>query len=189
MGYFPFFTDVKKCHGVIVGGGRIASEKIERLLHFDANLTVVAPSICDAIKKHEDQLDLIERAYESSDLDGADYVVAATNISSLNESVYTDAKNRHLLINVVDEPERCDFIFPAVLKRGKLVVGVSTSGAGPQAAVRLRKKIEETVPDNIEEILDILANERIKAKEEIKDESQRRKYLIDLADSLLGYKK
>lgn len=188
MAYFPFCVDVVKLHGVIIGGGKVALEKVERLLSFDARLTLVALKVCDEIKALGDEITIIEKTYESSDLLTADYVIAATDDEELNKKIYDDARQKKLLTNVVDVPDLCDFIFPSVLKRGKLVVGVTSSGAGPQVAIRLRKEIEKIVPDDIEEILDILAKERIRAKEEIKDSVERRKYLIDLSNRLLNEK-
>jgi len=185
MAYFPFFVDVTNLQGLIVGGGNIALEKVERLLAFDAKLTLIAEDICEEIKGYANKIQLVEEKYYSDILKNADYVVAATDNTELNELIYKDAKKLNLLVNVVDVPDLCDFIFPSVMKRGKLVVGVSTSGAGPQVAIRLRKEIEETIPSDIEETLDILAKARIEAKETIKDPAKRRKYLIDLANSLL----
>lgn len=187
MSYFPFFVDVEKLHGVIVGGGNVALEKVERLIPFNAKLTLVAPEIDEAIRQFGDRIELIEREYRSTDLDNADYVIAATDIHGLNEQVRGDAKKRGLLINVVDVTDSCDFIFPSVIKRGKLVVGVSSSGAGPRVAIRLRKEIEKMLPDDIEDILDFLAQERIRAKEEIEDPVERKKYLIELADRVLDH--
>ncbi len=189
MGYFPFFVNVEELWGVIIGGGYIATEKVERLIPFQAKLTVIAPKISEDIQKYGDKIHMIWREYESSDLDHADYVIAATDINELNEQIYADAKQRRLLVNVADDPPKCDYIFPSVVQRGKLVVGVSSSGAGPQVAIRLRKEIEKIIPDNIEEVLDILAEERIKAKMEIPDASERRKYLIELADTYFNYEK
>jgi len=188
MAYFPFCTDVSALHGVIIGGGRVALEKVERLVSFDAVLTVIAPDICDGIRQYGQNITICEKEYDTDDLEQADYVIAATDNIELNRRIYKDARDRKLLVNVVDVPELCDFIFPSVFKKGKLVVGVTTSGAGPQVAIRLRKDFEKTVPENIEEILDFLAEERIRAKEEIKDPVARRKYLIEIADSLLNKK-
>lgn len=186
MSYFPFFVDVEKLHGVIIGGGHVALEKVERLVTFTNNLTLIAPDIRSEIRRYEG-IELIEEEYKSGHLDTADYVIAATDIRTLNEQVYKDAKARGLLINVVDVPDKCDFIFPSVVKRGKLVVGVSSSGAGPQVAIRLRKEIEKIIPDDIESILDFLAEERVRAKEEIPNPAERKKYLIELADKLLNH--
>ena len=189
MGYFPFYTDVAKLHGVIIGGGSVALEKVVKLLAFDANLTLVAKEVCDEIMEYKEKIEIIVSEYSDGFLDNADYVICATDNRVVNEQVWQDVKSRKLLINVVDVPEKCDFIFPSVLKRGRLVVGVSTSGAGPRVAIKLKDEIAKTVPENIEEILDYLAEERIKAKERIPDPKERRKYLIELADRLLDYEK
>lgn len=186
MGYFPFFTNVENLNGVIIGGGAVALEKVERLLVFNAKLTVIAPTVYDEIKALGNQLKIEERKYKKEDFDAADYIIAATNIREVNEEVYAIAKEKKILINVVDVPDKCDFIFPSVLQRGKLVVGVSTSGAGPQVAIRLRDEIEKLVPSDIEEKLDFLARERILAKEKISDPKERRRYLIDLANKVLN---
>jgi siroheme synthase-like protein len=121
-----------------------------------------------------------------ADLADADYVIAATGIPEIDRAVYEDAKRRNILVNMVDVPEYCDFIFPSVVKRGKLVAGVSSSGASPLAAVRLRKEIEKIIPEGIEEKLDYLFEARRKAKEEIKDPKERRQYLIELSNRVLN---
>lgn len=185
MGYFPFFVNLTKLHGVVIGGGRIALEKVSRLIEYDCRLTVVATKICDEIKAYSKDIELVEESYIEEFLDAADYIIAATDIKELNEQIYHDAKKRGKLINVVDVPDKCDFIFPSVLHKDKLVIGISTSGAGPQVAIRLKDRISEIIPDNIEEILDYLAKERIRAKEEIADPKERREYLIEVANKLL----
>lgn len=186
MSHFPFYVNVASLHGVIIGGGKMALEKVERLVSFQAKITLIAPRVCDEIKAYADRLTFLERTYRKEDLVNAEYVIAATNLRGLNEQIRRDAKERGLLINVVDMPEMCDFIFPSVVQRGRLVVGVSTSGAGPQVAIRLRKEIEQIIPDEIEETLDYLAKERIRAKEEMSDPVVRRNYLIELANTLLN---
>lgn len=189
MGYFPFYTNVENLHGVIIGGGKVALEKVERLMSFDAKLTLVAKEVCPEIMEYQERVEIIQDSYKSAYLDQANYVIAATDNQELNETIYADAKARKLLINVVDVPELCDFIFPSVVQRGKLVVGVSTSGAGPQVAIRLRNEIEKIIPDDMEAILDYLAEERITAKEKISDPLERRRYLIKLANEMLDYNK
>lgn len=215
MGYFPFFMDMERLQGLIIGGGNIAAEKLEKLLPAGASLKVVAPEIKQEIlvvagvaeikgtaeQQNADRepegsectepekpgrVEVIRREYRTEDLDEVDYVIAATGIREINDKVCREAKQRRIPVNVVDDPENCDFIFPSVVRRGRMVVGVSTGGAGPRVAVRLRKQIEEMLPGDIEEILDILARERIRAKKEIPDPVQRKKYLMDLADRLLS---
>lgn len=186
MNYFPFFVNVEELHGVIVGGGKVAAEKVERLSIADARLMVIAPEIDEEIRGYQDVVTLKFKPYEEADLADADYVIAATGIPEIDRVVYEDAKRRNILVNMVDVPEYCDFIFPSVVKRGKLVAGVSSSGASPLAAVRLRKEIEKIIPEGIEEKLDYLFEARRKAKEEIKDPKERRQYLIELSNRVLN---
>lgn len=186
MNYFPFFVNVEELHGVIVGGGKVAAEKVERLSIADARLMVIAPEIDEEIRGYQDVVTLKFKPYEEADLADADYVIAATGIPEIDRAVYEDAKRRNILVNMVDVPEYCDFIFPSVVKRGKLVAGVSSSGASPLAAVRLRKEIEKIIPEGIEEKLDYLFEARRKAKEEIKDPKERRQYLIELSNRVLN---
>jgi siroheme synthase-like protein len=186
MSYFPFFLDLPRLQGLIIGAGYVAEEKISRLLPSGANLTVIAREISQQVRDYEG-ITILEKEYEKGDLQGFDYIIAATNDSDLNQRIYDDARQMHLLVNVVDIPELCDFIFPSVLKKGKLVIGISTSGAAPQVAIRLRKELENQIPDDIEEKLDYLYQERIRVKKEIADPSERRKYLKGLADRLLDY--
>lgn len=186
MNYFPFFVNVEELHGVIVGGGKVAAEKVERLSIADARLMVIAPEMDEEIRGYQDVVTLKFKPYEEADLADADYVIAATGIPEIDRVVYEDAKRRNILVNMVDVPEYCDFIFPSVVKRGKLVAGVSSSGASPLAAVRLRKEIEKIIPEGIEEKLDYLFEARRKAKEEIKDPNERRQYLIELSNRVLN---
>ncbi len=186
MNYFPFFVNVEELHGVIVGGGKVAAEKVERLSIADARLMVIAPEMDEEIRGYQDVVTLKFKPYEEADLADADYVIAATGIPEIDRAVYEDAKRRNILVNMVDVPEYCDFIFPSVVKRGKLVAGVSSSGASPLAAVRLRKEIEKIIPEGIEEKLDYLFEARRKAKEEIKDPKERRQYLIELSNRVLN---
>jgi siroheme synthase-like protein len=186
MNYFPFFVNVEELHGVIVGGGKVAAEKVERLSIADARLVVIAPEMDEEIRGYQDVVTLKFKPYEEADLADADYVIAATGIPEIDRAVYEDAKRRNILVNMVDVPEYCDFIFPSVVKRGKLVAGVSSSGASPLAAVRLRKEIEKIIPEGIEEKLDYLFEARRKAKEEIKDPKERRQYLIELSNRVLN---
>ena len=111
MSCFPFLVNVDRLKGIIIGGGKVATEKVHRLIEFEPDLTVIAPSVSDEILKYQNQITVKERQYVASDLDGADYVIAATGDRNINEKIYRDAKSRHILINVVDMPELCDFIF------------------------------------------------------------------------------
>lgn len=181
MAYFPFFFEVNRLKGVVIGGGRIALEKIEKLDAYEAELTVIAPEILPKICEYKCVKNIVRREFEEGDLEEADYVIAATDIIELNERVRQLCRSRHLPVNVVDNQALCDFIFPSVYKRGPLVVGVSSSGASPQVAIELRKQFEENTPDNIEEILDYLASIRPYVKEKVTNPKIRHHLFGDIA--------
>lgn len=181
MAYFPFFFEVNRLKGIVIGGGRIALEKIEKLNGYDADITVIAPEVLPEIGAYGCVKEIIKKEFEPTDIKDADYVIAATNISELNEKVRLVCREKHLPVNVVDNQPLCDFIFPSVYKKGPLVVGVSSSGASPQVAVELRKRFEESTPDNIEEILDYLASIRPYVKENVTDPKIRHHLFADIA--------
>ncbi len=177
MAYFPFFYDLKDKEGVVIGGGRIALEKVEKLTSFEARLTVIAPEILPQIRENKN-VRCLEREYVPGDIIGADYCIAATDDERINSAIHDICRENKVLINVVDDREKCDFIFPSVIKRGDLVVGVSSSGTSPYAAVLVRKRIEEIIPENIEDILKELNELRARAVIEIPDDKKRKEYLI-----------
>ncbi|NBJ91751.1 precorrin-2 dehydrogenase/sirohydrochlorin ferrochelatase family protein [Parablautia muri] len=176
MGYFPFFMDIKGKKGLIVGGGEIAAHKVEKLLPFEASLTVIAPTILRELVENP-VLSCIERAFQDEDVEGKMFVIAATDDQCLNAHVAELCRAKNIFINVVDDKKECDFLFPAMVKKGKLTVGVSTEGASPQAAAMLRRQIEQEMPDKIEEILEYLSQLREIARNEIPDAGERARFL------------
>lgn len=155
MAYFPFFIDIEGKRGLIVGGGRIAEHKVAKLLPFGVKLDIVAPKIRDSISG-DDRVTCYEREFRDSDVEGKLFVVAATDDGSLNDRVSRLCRERGILVNVVDDKEKCGFLFPAIVKEGGLTVGVSTGGASPQMAVDIRNILEENLPVHLAEILDYL---------------------------------
>jgi siroheme synthase-like protein len=130
---------------VVVGGGQIGLEKVEELLACDARVTLVAP------QAHAELIQLAlegsirweQRRYEHADLDGCLIAIAATNDSEVNIGVFEDAEARAMLVNVVDVPPLCSFIAPAVVRSGPLAIAISTAGASPALAKRMKREIEE----------------------------------------------
>jgi precorrin-2 dehydrogenase/sirohydrochlorin ferrochelatase len=128
---------------LVVGGGPIALEKAEGLLDCGARVTVVAPDISLAVRALH--LNLIEREYENGDLDGQFLVIAATDDTDVNRRVSADAEARSMLCNVADVPDLCNFILPAVYRQDPIAIAVSTGGASPALAQRIREEIAEVV--------------------------------------------
>ncbi|MBR1861494.1 MAG: bifunctional precorrin-2 dehydrogenase/sirohydrochlorin ferrochelatase [Lachnospiraceae bacterium] len=185
MAYFPFYFELEGKLGVIVGGGKVALEKIEKLSGFGAVLRVIAPDVLpeiEAIKKTDKNLIIVNKEFAPEDISGADYLIAATGNEKLNAEIFSLCRERHIPVNVVDDRDKCDFIFPSVIKRGNLVASVTSSGDSPQVAVRLRRKFEELIPDNIEEILDYLGQLRVRVKDEVTDGYERHSILKKAAD-------
>lgn len=167
MGYFPFFVEIAGKSGVVVGGGKVAARKVEKLLLFGPKLTVVAPKIEACIRIQNDQPDgdtpplrFVERAFETADLEGADFVVAATDDEALNSRIADYCKSNRIPVNVVDDREKCSFFFPALVRRGSLTVGISTDGKSPGAASWVRRRIAGTLPSGIGDVIDLMGQIR-----------------------------
>jgi len=183
--YYPIMLDVTDRRCVVVGGGRVALQKASALLEAGASVRVVAPRIDDALRGLCG-VELCEAAYGPASLDGAALVVAATDSPEVNARVFADCRARGVLCNVVDRPECCDFILPSVLRRGLLTVAVSTGGASPSLAGRLRRRLEEQFDAAYGPLLEALAAARVLVQRRVDDEAVRRRIAADLAsDELL----
>jgi precorrin-2 dehydrogenase/sirohydrochlorin ferrochelatase len=152
---FPMFVKLAGRRCVVVGGGTVAESKIESLLAAGGDVTVVSRAL--TARLHELQLEgrfaAILRRFEPCDLDGVFLVIAATSDEHVNELVYREAERRGILCNAVDQPPRCNFYFPAVVRRGPLQIAISTNGLSPSLAQRLRKEFEMNFGPEYEEWL------------------------------------
>ena len=158
MTYFPFYCDIEQKKWLLVGGGRVAAGKFSRLIAFTEEITVIAPDISSEIRENAPSGVLfLERDFEEADLCNADIVVAATGDKQLNAWIASACRSRGIMVNAVDDPDNCDFIFPAIIKRGRLTVSVSTDGASPVYAAALKKEISDLVPEDIDLILEKMA--------------------------------
>src|SRR5579862_4011620 len=140
MDYLPIFLSLEGRRAVVVGGGHVAARKVEVLLKAGASVTVVAPNLQPqlAARAAAGELGHVAAAFVPAHLDGTTLVVAATNDSEVNAAVSRAAQQRHIPVNVVDQPALCSFIFPAIVDRSPLVVAVSSGGAAPVLARRVR---------------------------------------------------
>jgi precorrin-2 dehydrogenase / sirohydrochlorin ferrochelatase len=144
----PFYIACLKLTGrrcLVVGGGAIGLEKVEGLLACDGAVTVIAPALEPALARYarEGSIQWQQRPYGGpADLDGVFMVIAATDDSDVNIAVYDDAERRAMLVNVVDVPPLCNFILPAIVRSGPLAIAISTAGASPALAKRIKREIE-----------------------------------------------
>lgn len=159
MGYFPFFVDLSGQNGLIVGGGPVAARKVEKLLPYGPRLTVVAPRFTPELSDCP-ALCLRQRDFCPEDLTGQFFVVAATDSPVQNHQISALCQQRGIPVNVVDDKEACTFLFPALVKRGDLSIGISTSGSSPTAAIWLKQQIEGLLPQSLDEILAWLEAQR-----------------------------
>ena len=158
MKYYPVNLDMTNKRCVIVGGGEIAERKVERLLECGAQVTVVSKSLTPVLKtrKKTGQMDHIDRDYEDQALDGAFMVIGATDRNDVNERISKDAMARGLLVNIVDDPDRCNFILPSLVQQGDLSIAISTGGKSPALAKKLRKELEKQYGPEYQTLLVIM---------------------------------
>lgn len=168
MAYFPFFVDLEGQRGLIVGGGTVALRKAEKLLPYGPALTVVALEPVSELAALP--VELTRREFQPEDLDRADFVIAATDNEEENHRISALCQGRKIPVNVVDDKEACSFLFPALVRRGNLSVGVSTGGSSPTAAIWLKEQIEGLLPEQTEEILTWLEAQRPLLKERLPDQ-------------------
>lgn len=163
MGYFPFFMDIGGKKGVILGGGRVAARKVEKLLPFGPVLTCIAPSIEEEIRelsRSDKKLTLVYREACEEDLAGACFVIAATDREEVNAWAAGWCRERNIPVNVVDDREKCGFFFPALIQEGPLTIGISTDGKSPAAASYVRKTVEQELPEGLGNTIEILGRLR-----------------------------
>lgn len=141
--YYPLFLDLKGKRVVVIGGGEVALRKIESMLDHGAVVTVIAPELVPGIRElaRRRALTIQLRKFESGDCDAVALVIAATDDKNVQLRVRQDAAKAGVLVNVVDVPDLCDFIVPALFSRGDISIAVSTNGKSPSLAARLRDRI------------------------------------------------
>lgn len=144
MKYFPVMLALEGRRALVVGGGKVAERKVETLLEYGAEVTLVSRDVTPLLQNLAEtgRIRYIGEAYDASCLAGAFLAVAATDDAALNHTVSEDAQARGILINAVDQPADCTFILPSIVKRGDLVLAISTSGRSPATAKRIRRRLE-----------------------------------------------
>lgn len=168
---FPIFVKIDQIDILLVGGGNVGAEKLSALLrnNINAKVTVVA----DLIREETQELvenapfvTVIHRKFEMSDLDGKDMVIMATDNRSLHEKIKVETERRHILANVADTPDLCDFYLGSVVQKGDLKIGISTNGKSPTLAKRMREYLEDGLPDDVQELLENLEKYRKTLKDD-----------------------
>ena len=153
MSLFPIFLKLTGRECLVVGAGQVGEPKIESLLRAEARVRVVAPQATPTVAAYESAGRLIwePRKFLPTDLDRVFLAIATTDSADVNHEVFLEARRRNILCNVVDDPEHCDFYYPAVVNRGDLQIAISTGGQSPSFAQHLRKELEQQFGPEYEE--------------------------------------
>lgn len=178
MEYFPVFLDLKNRLCLLVGGGDIATRKGRLLSKAGARLRVVAPEISSELRElvAQNNGELHEREYQTSDLNDCVIAIAATDIETLNEQISADAQARNLPVNVVDSPALCTYITPAIIDRSPLVIAISSGGESPVLARLIRAKLETLIPTSYGRLAQIASSWRDRVKARFDDGDSRRRF-------------
>lgn len=162
MGYYPIFVELQGRRCLVIGGGREAQRKVEGLLAAGGNVTVIAPKLTRDLQRclAEGKIELVQREYHEGDVEGYEVVMVATDDGAVNAQVAAEGKRRRVWVNAADDPKNCDFILPAVVRRGRITIASSTGGASPALARRLREELEAYMTDDMPALADLLAEVR-----------------------------
>ena len=143
--FFPMLLNIQGRKCLVVGAGKVAAGKIAGVLNHGAKIVVVSPRAVQTVKEQAraGEITWHQRVFLASDVRGAFLVIAATNSSEVNDTVFRACRARRVLCNAVDDPEHCDFFYPAVVRRGLLQIAISTNGRAPALAAQLRRDLED----------------------------------------------
>lgn len=176
MKYYPVYLDITNKRCIVVGGGDVAERKAERLLDFGARVTVVGKTLTPLLKsmKREGRIEHINADYDEAFIGDAFMVIGATDRDDINARISLDGKNKGILVNIVDDPEKCDFILPSILQQGDLSIAISTGGKSPALAKKLREKLENLYGPEYQVLLKVLGNlrEKVVARGHSSDENK-----------------
>jgi precorrin-2 dehydrogenase/sirohydrochlorin ferrochelatase len=154
---YPVFLKMDRLQLLVVGGGTVATEKLGFLLKSspDANVTVIAKELSEEVKALVEQLNakVSIKPFEEEDVNGFDLIIAATNDKTLNHQIWQAARLNRILINVADTPELCDFYLGGIVTKGDLKIAISTNGKSPTLAKRIREFLEDSLPGEMDELI------------------------------------
>jgi precorrin-2 dehydrogenase / sirohydrochlorin ferrochelatase len=181
--FFPLMLDLRGRRCLVVGAGKVAAGKIDGLLNHQAKIVVVSPRAVRGIQAKARAGTLVwrQRVFSSQDVKGAFLVIAATNSSNVNGAVFRACRAKRVLCNSVDDPEHCDFFYPAVVRRGPLQIAISTNGNLPALAARLRKELDAQFGEEWSAWVKHLGKLRREIRDQEPSPEKRRQRLLRLA--------
>jgi precorrin-2 dehydrogenase/sirohydrochlorin ferrochelatase len=185
MSYYPILIQLDGKKVIVVGGGTVAERKIETLLEHGAEVRVVSRGLTPQLRKYSDEgkIGLLGQEFNEDCLEEAFLVIAATDDPGLNHQVSEKAKEKGLLVNAVDQPSDCNFILPSILRRGDLLVAVSTSGKSPALAKKVREALEERFGDEYGSFLVLMGRLREEILSQGLSQEENRRIFHELVNS------
>ena len=178
---YPLFADLAGQKVVVVGGGQVAERKVETLLDCEAAVVVVSPDVTAKLAELADkgQIQIESHRYRHGDLVGAWLVISACDDLAVNQQVHSEADQRGILCNVVDQPHLCTFQVPSVVNRGSLQIAISTEGVSPALAKRIRRELQEQYGSYYETLLAALRELREHVKRKYPNDQQKRAAIFE----------
>ena len=166
--FYPVFLNLNGRRCVVVGGGQIAEGKVLKLLDSGAKITVISPDATQGLRNAADRgdVELKLRKYQAGDLEGAFLVIAATNDRPVNQEIFEEAESLGVLLNAVDDPARCSFIAPSIVERGPVTLAISTGGASPALARKLRETLSDSPALEWADLAGVLSRARKQVKKQ-----------------------
>jgi siroheme synthase-like protein len=185
MRYYPIYLDLKGRDALVVGGGAVAEGKALQLVEAGARVTVVSPELTEALSAAAGRGEIahIAGSFIEENLNGVFLVISATGDRRVNEKVANAARERGLLCNVVDQPDLCDFITPALVTRGELQISVSTGGGSPTLTQRVKREVAALIGEEYGALLGLAAEMRAEAKSRVADFERRKDALRAFVES------
>lgn len=181
---YPINLNIGNMKITIIGGGKVAYRKVINFLDFGKKVTVVSKKFVDEFRMIENQIEIIHDKYDQKYIDDSFVVIAATNNKEINHEIGIYCNQKGKLVNVVDDKELSNFTVPSYVKRGDLLLSISTGGNSPSLSAKIKRELEEKYDESYEEYIELLGLARKKIIEENKDIKERRnkiKALIDLS--------
>ncbi|WP_286264694.1 NAD(P)-dependent oxidoreductase [Thalassotalea atypica] len=188
MDYFPVFLDSKRIRAIIIGGGDVAARKIELLLKSTTSITIISPKINATVERliNLHQLTWHQRVFAAEDIGEVNLVISATDDSAVNEKVSNLAQQKNILVNVVDQPELCSYITPAIVDRSPMLVAISSSGSSPVLVRMLREKIDKILPAQYGKLAEFCFKFRDHVKARVKGVRNRRLFWEQMLRGNIG---
>lgn len=180
--FYPVMLNLENKNVAVIGGGKIAYRKAKKLLEFNCKLKVISPSLIDEFNIIKKDVEIIEGEYREEYIKSSFLVIAATSSKYINENIALYCSKNNILCNVVDDIKLSGFIVPSSIKKGDLVISVSTMGKSPSLSSKIRKDLEERYTDDYIEYIEILGDIRKLVLEKYADENIKKKILNEIVD-------